>query len=106
MATTKKTTAAPARKSAKAPAATRTMPAKSAEELRAAAALEAATAHARASALAQMKQWEEAVKLFSQKKFAPAKARFTEAASGPAAHIADKARSYAQICARKTNGDG
>ena len=51
-----------------------------------------------------MKQWEEAVGLFAKKQFAAAQARFTEAASGPAAHIADKARSYAQICARKTNG--
>jgi len=109
MATTKKTIVAPARKTAKAAVPARTMPkpaapVKSAAEIKAAAALEAAAAQARAALQAQMKQWEEAVKLFSQKKFAPAKARFTEAAGGPAAHIADKARSYAQICARKTNG--
>ncbi len=79
-------------------------PVKSASEVKAAAALEAAATQARAALQAQMKQWEEGVRLFSQKKFAPAQARFAEAAGGPAAHIADKARSYAQICARKTNG--
>jgi len=110
MATTKKTIVAPARKPAKTPAAVRTLPAKpatpakSASELKAAAALEAAVVQARAALQTQMKQWEEAVRLFSQKKFAPAHARFAEAAGGPAAHIADKARSYAQICARKMNG--
>ncbi len=52
----------------------------------------------------QMKKWEEAVGLFSQKKFSAAHTRFVEASAGPAAHIADKARSYAQICARKMNG--
>ena len=77
---------------------------KSAAELKAAAALEAAAAQGRAALQTQMKQWEEGVRLFSQRKFAPAHARFKEAGSGPAAHIADKARSYAQICERKTNG--
>ena len=111
MPTTKKPIVAPVKKTAKpAPAPTRTLakpaaPVKSAAELKAAAALEVAANQARAALQAQMKQWEEAVKLFSQKKFAQARARFTEAAAGPAAHIADKARSYAQICARKTNGE-
>lgn len=77
-------------------------PVKSAAELKAAAALEVAAAQGRAALQLQMKQWEEAVRLFSQKKFGPAQARFMEAAGGPAAHISDKARSYAQICARKT----
>jgi tetratricopeptide (TPR) repeat protein len=110
MATTKKTTAEPVQKPAKAPAAMRAalsqpaMPSKSAAELKAAAALEASAARARAALQLQMKQWEEAVQLFSKKQFAAAQARFSEAAAGPAAHIADKARSYAQICARKTNG--
>src|SRR5665213_2176154 len=110
MATTKKTIVAPARKPVKNPTAVRTLPTKppipvkSASELKAAAALEAAVVQARAALQTQMKQWEEAVRLFSQKKFAPAHARFSEAATGPAAHIADKARSYAQICARKMNG--
>jgi Tfp pilus assembly protein PilF len=110
MATTKKTTAAPAPKTQKIPAAVRVMPTspvtpvKSAAEVKAAAALEAAATQARAALQLQMKQWEEAVQLFSQKKFSAAHARFAEAASGPAAHIADKARSYAQICSRKMNG--
>jgi tetratricopeptide (TPR) repeat protein len=108
MATTKKTTAEPAQK-AKAPTAGRAMPlqaapVKTASELKAAAALEAAANQARAALQTQMKQWEEAVGLFSKKQFGQAQARFTEAAKGPAAHIADKARSYAQICARKTSG--
>jgi tetratricopeptide (TPR) repeat protein len=77
---------------------------KSAAEVKAAAALEAAATQARAALQTQMKQWEQAVGLFSQKQFAAARARFAEAATGPAAHIADKARSYAQICARKTSG--
>jgi tetratricopeptide (TPR) repeat protein len=113
MATTKKTngtasgnTAKP--RTAQAPAAVRTLPKKpapalkSAAELKAEAALDAAASQARAALQHQMKQWEQAVSLFSQKKFAPAHARFVEAAEGPAAHIADKARSYAQICERKT----
>jgi tetratricopeptide (TPR) repeat protein len=110
MATTKKTTAEAAQKTAKAPAANRppashpAIAAKSAAELKVAAALEAAASQVRAALQLQMKQWEEAVQLFSRKQFAQAQARFAEAAAGPAAHIADKARSYAQICARKTNG--
>lgn len=110
MATTKKTTADPAQKPAKAPLALRSVPAqpappvRSAAELKAAAALEAAAAQGRAALQLQMKQWEEAVGMFSQKQFAAANERFTLAATGPAAHIADKARSYAQICARKMSG--
>jgi tetratricopeptide (TPR) repeat protein len=109
MATPKKTIVAPVRKPVKAPVPMRSLPAKpvtpvkSAAEVKAAAALETAAIQARAALQSQMKQWEEAVHLFSQKKFAPAHARFAEAATGPAAHIADKARSYAQICARKMN---
>jgi tetratricopeptide (TPR) repeat protein len=79
-------------------------PVKSAAEIKAAAVLEAAANQARSALQLQMKQWEEAVQLFSQKQFGAAQARFAEAATGPAAHIADKARSYAQICARKTGG--
>jgi hypothetical protein len=110
MATTKKPTATAAPKPAKATAAAREFqkqpaaPVKTAAELKAAAALEAAVSQTRAALQLQMKQWEQAVQLFSQKKYGPAEARFAEAASGPAAHIADKARSYAQICSRKTNG--
>jgi tetratricopeptide (TPR) repeat protein len=108
MATTKKTPVAPPKKTAK-PAAANTpppkpAPVKSASEVKAAAALEAAAAQSRAAMQSQMKQWEEAVRLFSQKKFAAAHTRFTEASGGPAVHIADKARSYGQICARKMDG--
>jgi tetratricopeptide (TPR) repeat protein len=115
MPTTKKTTSAASGseaklRTAKAPAAVRvlpkkpTPPVKSAAESKAEAALEAAASQARAALQHQMKQWEQAVNLFSQKKYALAHARFVEAAAGPAAHIADKARSYGQICARKTTG--
>jgi hypothetical protein len=108
MATTKKSAGETAQKAAKTPAnrapAPQGAPAKSAAELKAASALEAAATRARAAQQLQMKQWEEAVQLFSKKQFGAAGTRFSEAAAGPAAHIADKARSYAQICARKTNG--
>ncbi|HEU5021295.1 MAG TPA: hypothetical protein VFT60_05375 [Bryobacteraceae bacterium] len=112
MPTTKKTTAPPAKKAAKASAPVRSAPAKaaapapvkSAAEVRAAAALEAATTQARAALQSQMKAWEDGVREFSLKKFSAAQARFQEAASGPAAHIADKARSYAQICERRMTG--
>jgi tetratricopeptide (TPR) repeat protein len=110
MATTKKTTADPAQKAAKAPLASRTVPmystapVRSAAEVQAAAALEAAAAQGRAALQLQMKQWEEAVRMFSQKQFSAANERFVLAATGPAAHIADKARSYAQICSRKMTG--
>jgi tetratricopeptide (TPR) repeat protein len=79
-------------------------PAKSAAEVRAAAALEAATTQARAALQSQMKAWEDGVRQFSLKKFSAAQTHFREAAGGPAAHIADKARSYAQICERRMSG--
>src|SRR6185312_12211967 len=94
----------------KAPGLVRTAPArtavpeKSAAEVRAAAALEAATTQARVALQSQMKSWEDGVRQFSLKKFSAAHVHFREAASGPAAHIADKARSYAQICERRTSG--
>ncbi len=50
----------------------------------------------------QLQAWERAVQLFAQKKYEEACAVFREVAAGPAAHIADKARSYLQICERKT----
>jgi tetratricopeptide (TPR) repeat protein len=50
----------------------------------------------------QLQAWEHAVQLFTQKRYEEACAIFREVASGPAAHIADKARSYLQICERKT----
>jgi hypothetical protein len=51
----------------------------------------------------QLKLYEQAVQLFAQRKWDEARARFVEVASGPAPHISDKARSYAQICERRTN---
>jgi tetratricopeptide (TPR) repeat protein len=49
----------------------------------------------------QLKTWEQAVQLFTKRQFAEASEGFQEAAKGPAAHIADKARSYLRICERK-----
>lgn len=50
----------------------------------------------------QLKTYEEAIGLFSQSRFGEAHQRFLSAAGGPASHIADKARSYAQVCERRT----
>jgi hypothetical protein len=52
----------------------------------------------------QLKCYEVAVRLFSQRKLAEARDRFVESAKGPAAHISDKARSYIQVCERRTAG--
>ena len=52
----------------------------------------------------QLKIYEQAVQLFSQRKLAEARDRFIEVAKGPAPHISDKARSYAQVCERRTKG--
>ena len=52
----------------------------------------------------QLKVYEQAIQLFSQRKLGEARDRFNEAAKGPAAQIADKARSYAQICERRSGG--
>jgi hypothetical protein len=51
----------------------------------------------------QLKNYEQAVQLFSQRKLAEARVRFIEVAKGPAPHISDKARSYAQVCERRTS---
>lgn len=50
----------------------------------------------------QLKTYEEAVSLFAQSKLPEALKRFLDAAKGPAPHISDKARSYAQVCERRT----
>jgi tetratricopeptide (TPR) repeat protein len=50
----------------------------------------------------QLKTYEEAVSLFSQSRLPEALQRFLDAAKGPAPHISDKARSYAQVCERRT----
>jgi hypothetical protein len=52
----------------------------------------------------QLKIYELAVQLFSQRKLAEARDRFLEVAKGPAPHISDKARSYVQVCERRTLG--
>jgi len=49
----------------------------------------------------QLQIWEQAVGLFTQRRFAEARDRFRDAAAGPQSHISDKARSYLQICERK-----
>lgn len=54
------------------------------------------------AAQVQLEVWGRAVELFSQGKLLEARDRFLETAKGPAAHIADKARSYAQVCERRT----
>lgn len=50
----------------------------------------------------QLKTWDKAMQLFSQRHYEEAAVLFTDAAQGPAAHVADKARSYEQICARQS----
>lgn len=49
----------------------------------------------------QLKAYEQGVQLFSLRKLKDARERFMEAAKGPAHHISDKARSYAQVCERR-----
>jgi hypothetical protein len=51
----------------------------------------------------QLRIYEQAVQLFSQRKLAEARDRFLEVAKGPAPHISDKARSYVQVCERRTS---
>jgi tetratricopeptide (TPR) repeat protein len=52
----------------------------------------------------QLKIYEHAVQLFSQRKLTEAREQFLEVTKGPAPHISDKARSYAQVCERRTGG--
>ena len=42
----------------------------------------------------QLRSYEHAIQLFSQRKLPEARARFLEAVKGPAASISDKARTY------------
>jgi tetratricopeptide (TPR) repeat protein len=51
----------------------------------------------------QLKAYEEAVRHFSQGEFDRARHLFLDAAKGPAPNIADKARSYASVCERRTS---
>jgi tetratricopeptide (TPR) repeat protein len=60
------------------------------------------TIEAPSAAELQLKAYEHAIQLFSQRKLAEARDCFVEAAKGPAPHIADKARSYVQVCERRT----
>lgn len=50
----------------------------------------------------QLRSYEHAIQLFSQRKLPEARARFLEAVKGPAASISDKARTYIQVCERRT----
>ena len=52
----------------------------------------------------QLKVYDHAVQLFSQRRLTEARDLFLEVARGPAPHISDKARSYAQVCERRTSG--
>jgi tetratricopeptide (TPR) repeat protein len=70
----------------------------------AAANKNAAAAEGPSAAEVQLRTYEQAVQLFSQRKFADARDRFLEVVKGPAPHISDKARSYAQVCERRTKG--
>lgn len=63
--------------------------------------LSVAAAAARVALELQQKKWEEAVKFFGARKFGEARSRFLEAAGGPRAEVADKARAYAQMCDRR-----
>lgn len=51
----------------------------------------------------QLADFQDGVRLFTQKHFEEACSAFGRAAKGPAAHIADKARSYLQVCERKVS---
>jgi len=53
------------------------------------------------AAQAQLDAWEKAMRHFAHQEFESARTAFQEASGGPAAHVADKARSYVQICERK-----
>jgi len=51
----------------------------------------------------QLKTWEQAVRLFTERRFAEACGPFGEAALGPDKQVADKARSYLQVCERRSS---
>jgi hypothetical protein len=54
------------------------------------------------AAALQLKVYEHALQLFAQREWPEARDLFLEAMNGPARHIADKARSYVQVCERRT----
>jgi tetratricopeptide (TPR) repeat protein len=88
---TKKKASAPAKKSA--PVSRNSAPGKTGTAVEPPSAFEV-----------QLKIYEQAVQLFSQRKLPEARDRFLEVAKGPAPHISDKARSYVQVCERRTGG--
>lgn len=53
------------------------------------------------AARAQMLAFEQAVRLFSERKFEQACELFATVVKGPASDVADKARSYYQVCERR-----
>ena len=55
----------------------------------------------RAAQEKQQVAWEAAMKVFAQRRFADARTKFLEVASGPRAEVADKARAYAHMCERR-----
>ena len=60
--------------------------------------LNAAAEALRAAQEQQQKKWEEAVRLFIQRRFAEARTKFLEVVAGPRPEVADKARAYSQMC--------
>lgn len=54
----------------------------------------------------QFDAYEQAVGLFSKGRLPEARARFLDAAKGPVHPISDKARSYVQVCERRTANVG
>ena len=57
---------------------------------------------ARSAQEQQLSDYESALKLFSQQRYAECSELFTRVVQGPARNIADKARAYVQVCQRKT----
>ena len=68
------------------------------------AAVKSAVQETVSPAALQLTAWGQAMQFFGQRKFSEARDRFREAAGGPDSQVADKARSYLQICERKTSG--
>lgn len=52
----------------------------------------------------QLRSFEKAVQLFGERRLQEAREMFLEAVRGPAPHISDKARSYAEVCERRAGG--
>src|SRR2546426_8122649 len=65
------------------------------------AALSAAAAEARSAAQAQLKSFEQAVRLFHARKFAEARGLFVKAGGGPNREIAHKAALHVRMCDRR-----